>query len=100
MSGSSCGCCDMRPRTHDDVPTGNVGRGLRAIPRDLELEETRSSDSGCSFEDAGPVRPEDCFPVPSLSVVRGWRVGVAGGSGVRDRLLTIVERDVSPTRRL
>jgi len=31
----------------------------------------RSSDIGCGFEDAGPVRPEDCFPVPSLSVVRG-----------------------------
>ena len=31
----------------------------------------RSSDRGCGFEDPGPVRPEDCFPVPSLSVVRG-----------------------------
>ena len=33
----------------------------------------RSSDIGCGFEDPGPVRPEDCFPVPSLSVVRGGR---------------------------
>ena len=38
---SSCGCCDMRPRTYDDVPTGNVGPGLpRAIPRNLGLDET------------------------------------------------------------
>ena len=56
-------------RTHDDVPTGNVGPGLpRAIPRNLELDETmvscsvkvaefgvslrgwlRSSDIGCGF---------------------------------------------------
>jgi hypothetical protein len=36
-----CRCCIMRPRTHDDVPTGNLGRGLpRAIPRNLELDET------------------------------------------------------------
>jgi hypothetical protein len=66
---SSCGCCDMRPRTHDDVPTGNVGRGLRAIPRDLELDEARSSDSGCSFEDAGPVGR--LLSRAELSVVRG-----------------------------
>ena len=63
----------------------------RSIARNLQLDETkrcpvrvkvaefgvslrgwlRSSDIGCGFEDAGPVRPEDCFPVPSLSVVRG-----------------------------
>src|SRR6185312_8669804 len=66
----------------------------RDIPRNLQLFETssdgcrpvrvkvaefavslrgwlRSSDIGCGFEDAGPVRPEECFPVPSLSVVRG-----------------------------
>ncbi len=31
-----CGCYIMRPRTHDDVPTGNVGRGVpRVIPRNL-----------------------------------------------------------------
>jgi hypothetical protein len=36
-----CRCCIMRPRTHDDVPTGNVGRGVpRVIPRNLELDET------------------------------------------------------------
>jgi hypothetical protein len=34
------GGCVMRPRTHDDVPTGNVGPGLpRAIPPNLELDE-------------------------------------------------------------
>jgi hypothetical protein len=40
-----CGCCVNRPRTHDDVPTGNVGRRLpRAIPRNLELDETVGCD--------------------------------------------------------
>ena len=65
----------------------------RDIPRNLQVDETkscscpvrvkvaefrvslrgwlRSSDIGCGFEDAGPGRPEDCYPVPSLSVVRG-----------------------------
>ena len=34
-------------RTHDDVATGNVGRGLpRAIPRNLELDET-GGGGGC-----------------------------------------------------
>ena len=63
------------------------------VPRNLQLDETggrwcpvrmkvaefgvslrgwlRSSDIGCGFEDPGLVRPEDCFSVPSLSVVRG-----------------------------
>jgi hypothetical protein len=39
----------------------------------------RSSDIGCGFEDAGPVRPEDCFPVPSLSVVRGGATASPAG---------------------
>ena len=38
----------------------------------------RSSDIGCGFEDAGPVRPEDCFPVPSLNVVHGASASPAG----------------------
>ena len=37
----------------------------------------RSSDIGADFEDVGPVRPEDCFPVPRVSVVRGGASGVA-----------------------
>src|SRR4051794_26085543 len=71
----------------------------RGIPRNPRLDETaacpvrvkvaefgvslrgwlRSSDIGCGFEDAGPVRPEDCFPVPSLSVVRGGALASPAG---------------------
>jgi hypothetical protein len=41
MSAVAAGAGIMRPRTHDHVPTGNVGRGVpRAIPRNLELDET------------------------------------------------------------
>jgi hypothetical protein len=34
-------------RTHDDVPTGNVGRGLPRAIRNLELDETDGRARNC-----------------------------------------------------
>ena len=56
----------------------------------------RSSDIGCGFEDAGPVRPEDCFPVPSLSVVRG---GASASPAGREFEIAYVDAE-SVARRL
>ncbi len=48
MSAVAAGAASFRPRTHDDVPTGNVGRGLpRAIPCNLELDETLMMKLSC-----------------------------------------------------
>ena len=56
----------------------------------------RSSDIGCGFEDAGRVRPEDCFPVPSLSVVRG---GASASPAGREFEIAYVDAE-SVARRL
>jgi hypothetical protein len=56
----------------------------------------RSSDIGCGFEDAGPVRPEDYFPVPSLSVVRG---GASASPAGREFEIAYVDAE-SVARRL
>jgi len=56
----------------------------------------RSSDIGCGFEDAGPVRPEDCFPVPSLNVVRG---GASASPAGREFEIAYVDAE-SVARRL
>ena len=56
----------------------------------------RSSEIGCGFEDAGPVRPEDCFPVPSLSVVRG---GASASPAGREFEIAYVDAE-SGARRL
>ena len=86
------------------------------IPPNLQLDETmgcpvrvkvaefgvslrgwlRSSDIGCGFEDAGPVRPEDCFPVPSLNVVRG---GASASPAGREFEIAYVDAE-SVARRL
>ena len=56
----------------------------------------RSSDIGCGFEDAGPVRPEDCFPVPRVSVVRG---GASASPAGREFEIAYVDAE-SGARRL
>ena len=55
----------------------------------------RSSDIGCGFEDAGPVRPEDCFPVPSLSVVRG---GASASPAGREFEIAYVDAEADARR--
>jgi len=75
-------CCPVR------VKVAEFGVSLRGW--------LRSSDIGCGFEDAGPVRPEDCFPVPSLSVVRG---GASASPAGREFEIAYVDAE-SVARRL
>ena len=59
----------------------------------------RSPQFSCQvagFEDEGPVRQEDCFPVPSLSVVRG---GASASPAGRESEIAYVDAE-SVARRL
>ena len=78
-----CGCCIMRPRTNDDVPTGNVGRGYRGPSlailnwtRQARLLIEEDAESGARrlvLIDAWSVPFEECMPVRGLPSYKGQR---------------------------